>query len=237
MVPSCHRASPQPWSPLAMEHPGCSLGQGAGQGAGTRSSWHSRAVGHSQGWPQGTPGAGRLPRYRERREVSRVCHAPAPNWPSRPGQPRGNPEGARGLPVGATARHREQGRQRDAPRLGTASEQALCSRGWKQVAVMSCCQNVSPSWDSEGCHLGTSPAPCSPHHSRALSCLMLPQDGVWGVHWEGKQDPAPHPLRCCAHGGPQLSSPLLYRVTIPLYDADTGLLVLAGKVRCRGWGV
>lgn len=38
-------------------------------------------------------------------------------------------------------------------------------------------------------------------------------------------------------GAPGSAPPFPCRVTIPLYDADTGLLVLAGKVRCHGWGV
>lgn len=194
MVPSGHGA---PWlqpgtgsrDTLQLAQPGCGALPGL-------------APGHSRGWP-----APQVPG--EVGGESRVCHAPAPNWPSRPGQPRGNPEGARGLPVGATAWHREQGRQRDAPRLGTASEQALCSRGWMQVAVMSCCQNVSPSWDSEGCHLGTSPAPCSPQHSVALSCLMLPQDEVWGVHWWGAISSPTSIGVLCPWGPPaQLSSSL-----------------------------
>lgn len=114
--------------------------------------------------------------------------------------------------------------------------------------MTSCCQLVSQGWDSEG-SLGTlvtwgpaqHPAPLSTvlpsHRSTALSCPTLPQDGTWGVHQWGEQDPAPHPWGCCAHGGTRLSTPFPCRVTIPLYDADTGLLVLAGKVRSHGWGV
>lgn len=53
MVPSGHGANADhrtlSQAPPAMEQPGCGLG--AGQGAGTRSSWHSRAAGHSRGWP------------------------------------------------------------------------------------------------------------------------------------------------------------------------------------------
>ncbi|RLV71539.1 hypothetical protein DV515_00017345 [Chloebia gouldiae] len=63
----------------------------------------------------------------------------------------------------------------------------------------------------------------------ALSCPTLPQDGVWGVHqWENNIQPHIHG---CAvpMGAPGSAPPFPCRVTIPLYDADTGLLVLAGK--------
>lgn len=182
-----------------MEHPGCGLGQGAGQGAGTRSSWHSRAAGHSRGWPAlqvpgeagGEPG---VPRARP--ELAKPARAAS-----------GQPYGCWRLPrarLGATAGHREQGRQRDAPRLGTASEW-----GWKQVAVTSCYQPVSPGWDSEGCHLGTSPAPSTPQHGAALPSqhgFILPHTSP-GRGLGCALDPAPHPLGCCAHGGPLLSTP------------------------------
>lgn len=190
-APSCHRASPRPWSTLA--------------------AVRDREQGHvpaGTAGPQGTPGAGRLHRCRGRRAATWGVPRARPELakPARPAP--GQPCGCRRLPrarPGAMAGHREQGRERDAPRLGTASQRALCSRGWKQVAVTSCCQPVGPGCDSEGCHLGSSPAPCTPQHRRCPPIASWP-------------DPAPHFPRTgfgvCTSGGTG-SSPTSIGVLCP----------------------
>lgn len=118
-APSCHRASPRPWSTLA--------------------AVRDREQGHvpaGTAGPQGTPGAGRLHRCRGRRGRAGVCHAPAPNWPSRPGRPRGNPAGAGGFP--------ERGR---VPWPGTGSRAGSgMPRGWARLHSRHCAAGAGSRW-------------------------------------------------------------------------------------------
>lgn len=54
--------------------------------------------------------------------------------------------------------------------------------------------------------------------------------------WGKVQDLAPGFQGAAPMGAPGSAPSFPCRVAIPLYDADTGLLVLAGKVRSHGWG-
>lgn len=123
------------------------------------------------------------------------------------------------------------------------------------LLVLSCCKPVTLRWDSGGhavgsCkseeqpsmargHPGTSTPPhqsCPPTAGRARCCPLRPREWFWCLH-QWVQDLAPGHGGAAPMGAPGSAPSFPPRAAIPLYDADTGLLVLAEKVRSHSSGV
>lgn len=198
-VPSSHRASPihGPLWPLSTPRPQAETGCSPRSGD---------TLQLAQPRPQGTPGAGWRGRCRVRqaacRGVPRARHELAEPARPAPGLPCGLP--APSL-CGTGCHHRAQGREWDAPRLGTASQWAPCCWGWKQLAVPavapSHCKPVTPGWDAEGCAVGSrGSGPAHRGHTagtgRGLGCAPVGEGAGC----------SPRSSRCCTDGCPWLST-------------------------------
>lgn len=122
------------------------------------------------------------------------------------------------------------------------------------LVVPSQCKPVTPGWDSGGHALGSCksgeqpstarapPGTITPHHQccppiagRARSCPVHPREWVWGLH-QWVRDLATGHGGAAPMGAPGSAPSFPPRVAIPLYDADTGLMVLAEKVRSHSSG-
>jgi len=232
--PLGHRSLQPPSVPQPglLQAPGRRAGQGAAPGAGTGSSWHSPSH-------RALPGpAGTRVRRAACRGVPRACPKLAQLAQPAPGLPCG----CLWLPQrgpGAITRCRMQGWERDAPWLGTASRQAPCGRGCHRCHPAA---DPSPGVGWRGpCHgeqPGTPRAPPLAGDQRPDAAPCHPRMGFRARTAGGRRRVCPRGRQHVARMGARGSAPSFpCRAAIPLYDTDTGLLVLAGKVRSHGSGV